>query len=62
MGTPNRGQWMLSYLDPGAGSMILQALAGGIAGVVAVGKLYWTRIKRAPRIGRRDPETDEPEV
>jgi hypothetical protein len=53
---------MLSYLDPGAGSMILQALAGGIAGVVAVGKLYWTRIKRAPRIGRRDPETDEPEV
>ena len=30
---------MLSYRDPGAGSMILQALAGGIAGVAVVGKL-----------------------
>ena len=27
---------MLTYLDPGAGSMILQALAGGVAGVMVV--------------------------
>jgi hypothetical protein len=51
---------MLSYLDPGAGSMILQALAGGVAGVMVVGKLYWARIKRALRLDRRESPADEP--
>jgi hypothetical protein len=51
---------MLAYLDPGAGSMILQALAGGVAGLVVVGKLYWARIKRVMRVGRGDSHTDEP--
>ena len=50
---------MLMYLDPGAGSMLLQVLAGGIAGLAVVGKLYWARIKRALRIGRRDATADE---
>ena len=50
---------MLGYIDPGAGSMILQALAGGLAGVAVVAKLYWARIKRALRIGRDDPAADE---
>jgi len=50
---------MLGYLDPGAGSMILQALAGGVAGVVVVGKLYWGRIKRVLRLGRSDAAADE---
>ena len=45
---------MLAYLDPGAGSMILQALAGGTAGVIVFGKLYWGRIKRVLRFGRDD--------
>jgi len=31
----------LAYLDPGSGSIILQLLLGGIAGVVMVLKLYW---------------------
>jgi len=30
-----------AYLDPGTGSMILQVLLGGIAGVIMVLKLYW---------------------
>jgi hypothetical protein len=51
---------MLSYIDPGAGSMILQALAGGMAGAMVVGKLYWSRIKRALRLGRSEPDADEP--
>jgi hypothetical protein len=51
---------MLMYLDPGAGSMLLQALAGGIAGLVVVGKLYWARIKRVLRFGRNDPAADDP--
>lgn len=50
---------MLAYLDPGAGSMILQALAGGIAGVAVVGKLYWGRVKRLLGFGRRDEAADE---
>jgi hypothetical protein len=50
---------MLGYLDPGAGSMILQALAGGLAGAAVVAKLYWARIKRALRFGRRDATADD---
>ncbi|MDP6581622.1 MAG: hypothetical protein QF681_13285 [Vicinamibacterales bacterium] len=33
-----------AYLDPGAGSMLLQILLGGFAAVGVVGKLYWRRI------------------
>lgn len=32
-----------AYLDPGTGSMVLQLLLGGIAGVVVILKLYWRR-------------------
>jgi hypothetical protein len=32
-----------AYLDPGTGSMILQVLLGGIAGLALVGKLWWHR-------------------
>jgi hypothetical protein len=35
---------MLSYLDPGTGSMIAAALAGGAAGFVVLMKLYWHRL------------------
>jgi hypothetical protein len=35
---------MLSYLDPGTGSMILAALAGGFAGFVVLMKMYWHRV------------------
>ena len=34
-----------AYLDPGTGSMILQLILGGTAGLLIVGKLYWTRLK-----------------
>lgn len=33
-----------AYLDPGAGGMLLQIIAGGIAGVAAILKLYWKQI------------------
>jgi hypothetical protein len=51
---------MLAYTEPGAGSMILQALAGGVAGAMVAGKLYWRRVKRVLRIGRRESPADEP--
>jgi len=41
-------QMMLAYLDPGAGSLILQLLAGGLAGLAVMGKLYWAEIFRVP--------------
>ena len=53
-----------AYLDPGTGSIILQVLLGGVAGLALAGKLYWQKfrsllgIKRKPeelREIRRDP-------
>lgn len=42
---------VFAYLDPGSGSMLLQILLGGIAGVAVAGKMYWQRIKA--RFGAR---------
>ena len=36
-----------AYLDPGAGSMLLQALLGGVAAVGVIAKLYWHRVTTA---------------
>jgi hypothetical protein len=46
----------LLYLDPGSGSLLLQALAGGVAGVVVAGKLYWARLLRLLRVRRGEPD------
>ncbi|MGE8941496.1 hypothetical protein ACO2I3_06245 [Leptospira interrogans] len=32
-----------AYLDPGTGSMILQILLGGLAGLAIAGRLYWNK-------------------
>jgi hypothetical protein len=34
-----------AYLDPGSGSMLLQLLLGGVAGLAVVFKLYWAQFK-----------------
>lgn len=34
-----------AYIDPGSGSVLLQLILGGIAGIGVVVKLYWGRIK-----------------
>lgn len=47
-----------AYLDPGTGSILLQALLGGFAGMALVGRLYWHRF--LVLIGRRrDAPPDE---
>jgi hypothetical protein len=43
-----------AYLDPGSGSMLLQVLLGGVAGVAVIAKLYWSRLLSLFGI-RRDP-------
>ena len=47
---------MLAYLDPGSGSMLLQALAGGLAAVSVVARLYWRRALRVLRIKKSEPD------
>ena len=37
-----------AYIDPGAGSLLLQLILGGIGGLYVAVKLFWRRI-RAPR-------------
>lgn len=34
---------MIGYLDAGTGSMVLAAMAGGVAGIGVLVKLYWQR-------------------
>ncbi len=43
----------LAYLDPGAGSFILQALVATIAGAIVAINAYWTRIKRLLGLGEK---------
>jgi hypothetical protein len=40
-----------AYLNPDSGSMLLQALLGGFAGLAVLGRLYWHRITAF--LGRR---------
>jgi hypothetical protein len=35
---------IFGYLDPGSGSVILQALVGGFAAVAVTAKLWWRRV------------------
>jgi hypothetical protein len=45
-----------AYLDPGTGSMILQVLLGGVAGLALVGKLYWHKLLSLLGIRKDDVE------
>ena len=48
---------VFGYLDPGSGSMLLQMLLGGIAGVAVSIKLFGKRIFRALAFWRKDEES-----
>lgn len=43
-----------AYLDAGSGSMLLQLLLGGVAGLLVILKLYWQRVLSF--LGRRRGE------
>jgi hypothetical protein len=43
---------LYAYLDPGTGSMVVQAIFAAVVGAIAIVKVYWTRIKRL--VGRSD--------
>lgn len=49
-----------AYLDPGSGGMLLQLLFGGVAGAIAITKLYWDQIK-TKICGRKKQSEDKNE-
>lgn len=55
-----------AYLDAGTGSMILQVLLGGLAGLAIAGKLYWYKLKMffgyKPKTDTEDQPTAEPKA
>jgi len=49
------GSCVLSYLDPGAGSLLIQALVGGAAGLLVAFRHFWKIFRpeqRADSAGR----------
>lgn len=48
-----------AYLDPGSGSMFLQLLLGGIAGVAVILKLFWRRFTGLFGADKRDNPVSE---
>jgi hypothetical protein len=48
-----------AYLDPGTGSMILQLLLGGVAGLALAGRLYWHRFLVMIGVRSEAPEADD---
>ena len=56
-GTPPADELTLAYLDPGAGSFVIQALVATVAGIAVAMRAYWTRIKEF--FGRGSSEQNE---
>lgn len=50
-----------AYIDPGTGSILLQSLLAGVAGLVVISKLYWYRIKKffSPKLSNDMPQEPE---
>jgi hypothetical protein len=52
---------LLAYIDPGAGSILLQAMLGGAAGVAVLVRMYSQRLrdrlKRSGSMADRSPES-----
>jgi len=51
---------VFAYLDPGSGSVILQAILGGVAAIAVTAKLWWARLLTFLRI--RKPAEDVPQT
>lgn len=55
----------LAYLDPGAGSFVIQALVAALAGIAVTTKVYWHRImgffgRSTPDEGQDDDDARDP--
>jgi hypothetical protein len=45
---------MIAYIDPGAGSFVLQAIVAALAGVALALRGYWKKLRS--RLGLREPD------
>ena len=52
----------LLYMDPGTGSLLLQLILGGVAGLFVFLKLFWHRILAMVGLGGTAPPHDPPET
>jgi hypothetical protein len=44
-----------AYLDPGTGSVVIQAIIGALVGVVITLKIYWFKLKeKLSRVSKKD--------
>ena len=48
-----------AYLDPGTGSLFIQIILGGVAGLLIAGKLFWHRILVFLRIRKVESKTEQ---
>ena len=48
----------LAYMDPGTGSMLLQLILGGMAGLFVVVRLFWNRILDLIGIKTKKPASE----
>ncbi len=47
-----------AYMDPGSGSLLLQIILGGLAGLAVAGKLFWHRVTSFFRPRGHKPQSD----
>ena len=58
--------WLISiqpayaYLDPGTGSMILQIILGGVAGMMVAGRVFWHQLLTLFGIRKQTPDPVQP--
>lgn len=50
---------LVAYVDPGAGSFLLQALVAALAGIIVTVNVYWTKIKRLLGFGSSSGEAED---
>ncbi len=51
---------LLAYVDPGAGSFLLQALLAAMAGIIVTVNLYWQKIKTLFGMGSKPDDSETP--
>ena len=49
----------VAYIDPGAGSFLLQALVAALAGIIVTANVYWAKIKKLLGFGTDPENTDK---
>ncbi len=52
-------QQVIGYIDPGTGSIVLQAVVGAIAGIAIAVRLFWYRILKFFGIKKHQALDDE---